>query len=292
MVWLNFLDKTFDTIFSSTNRKIVERYTLWVSIIGFIIHLLLIYLNNYDLLSLNFSGNLLNDPISAIYTPFSIILFYETYLLIFYLPRSFTTAISKQFEIISLIVIRKIFNDIPKINLDVNWLENSANLQLIYDLIGILVLYFLIYLFNVRKEKIQKKPINDIIKRFISTKKGVSIILLPLLILMSIYSISNWALELYLLNDNVNVGISDINSIFYNEFFTILILADVFILLLSFQFTEKYSQLIRNTGFVICTILIRLSFASKGLANILLIVSSVLFGLIILRVYQAFEKDN
>ena len=292
MVWLTFLDKTFDTIFSSTNRKIVERYTLWVSIIGFIIHLLLIYLNNYDLLSLNFSGNLLNDPISAIYTPFSIILFYETYLLIFYLPRSFTTAISKQFEIISLIVIRKIFNDIPKINLDVNWLENSANLQLIYDLIGILVLYFLIYLFNVRKEKIQKKPINDIIKRFISTKKGVSIILLPLLILMSIYSISNWALELYLLNDNVNVGISDINSIFYNEFFTILILADVFILLLSFQFTEKYSQLIRNTGFVICTILIRLSFASKGLANILLIVSSVLFGLIILRVYQAFEKDN
>ena len=148
MVWLNFLDKTFDTIFSSKNRKIVERYTLWVSIIGFIIHLLLIYLNNYDLLSLSFSGNLLNDPISAIYTPFSIILFYETYLLIFYLPRSFTTAISKQFEIISLIVIRKIFNDIPKINLDVNWLENVENIQLIYDLIGILVLYFLIYLFN------------------------------------------------------------------------------------------------------------------------------------------------
>ena len=292
MIWLNFLDRTFDSIFSTSNRKIVEKYTLWTSIIGFVIHLLLIYLNNYNFLSFGFSGNLLNDPISAIYTPFSIILFYETYLLIFYLPRSFTTAISKQFEIISLIVIRKIFNDIPKINLDVNWLENSANLQLIYDLIGILVLYFLIYLFNVRKEKIQKKPINDLIKRFISTKKGVSIILLPLLVVMSIYSVSNWAIELYLLNDNINIGISDINSIFYNEFFTILILADVFILLLSFQYTEKYSQLIRNTGFVICTILIRLSFASKGLANILLIVSSVLFGLIILRIYQAFEKDN
>jgi len=292
MNWLNFLDQSFDSIFSQSIRKTVEKYTLWTSIIGFIIHLLLIYLNNYDLLILNFSGNLLNDPISAIYTPFSIILFYETYLLIFYLPRSFTTAISKQFEIISLIVIRKIFNDIPKINLDVNWLENLENIQLIYDLIGILVLYFLIYLFNSSKEKIQKKPVNDVIKRFISTKKGVSIILLPLLILMSIYSVSNWIYELYLLNENIKVGISNINSIFYNEFFTILILADVFILLLSFQYTEKYSQLIRNTGFVICTILIRLSFSSKGLANILLIVSSVLFGLIILRIYQAFEKDN
>jgi len=292
MVWLNFLDKTFDTIFSSKNRNKIERYTLYASILGFIIHLILIYINNYNILNIGFSGRLLDDPISAIYTPFSIILFYETYLLIFYLPRSFTTAISKQFEIISLIIIRKIFSDIPRINLDANWLESSPNLQLIYDLFGIIILFFLIYLFNLRKEKNPVKPVSDNIKRFISTKKGVSIILLPLLIVMAIYSVSNWIYELYLVNENlISGGFLDINSIFYNEFFTILILADVFILLLSFQYTEKYSQLIRNTGFVICTILIRLSFASKGLTNILLIVSSVLFGLIILRIYQAFEKN-
>ena len=292
MVWLNFLDKTFDTIFSSKNRNKIERYTLYASILGFIIHLILIYINNYNILNVGFSGRLLDDPISAIYTPFSIILFYETYLLIFYLPRSFTTAISKQFEIISLIIIRKIFSDIPRINLNANWLESSPNLQLIYDLFGIIILFFLIYLFNLRKEKNPVKPVSDNIKRFISTKKGVSIILLPLLIIMAIYSVSNWIYELYLVNENLILGgFLDINSIFYNEFFTILILADVFILLLSFQYTEKYSQLIRNTGFVICTILIRLSFASKGLTNILLIVSSVLFGLIILRIYQAFEKN-
>jgi len=292
MIWLSFLDRTFDTIFSSKNRKKIERYTLFASILGFIIHLILIYINNYNILNVGFSGSLLNDPISAIYTPFSIILFYETYLLIFYLPRSFTTAISKQFEIISLIVIRKIFSDIPRINLDANWLESSANLQLIYDLFGIIILFFLIYLFNLRLEKNPVKPITDNIKRFISTKKGVSIILLPILLIMAIYSVTNWIYELYLVNEKlISSGFSDINSIFYNEFFTILILADVFILLLSFQYTEKYSQLIRNTGFVICTILIRLSFASKGLTNILLIVSSVLFGLIILRIYQAFEKN-
>ena len=292
MAWLKFLDNSFDNIFSDKRRSIIERYTLFTSILGFIIHLILIYLNNYNMLNISFSGSLLDDPISAIYTPFSIILFYETYLLIYYLPRSFTTAISKQFEIISLIVIRKIFSDIPKINLNANWLENSPNMQLIYDLLGILILFFLIYLFNLRKEKNPVKPISDSIKRFISTKKGVSIILLPLLIIMSIYSVSNWIYEIYLVNENIkSVSVSNINSVFYNEFFTILILADVFILLLSFQYTEKYSQLIRNTGFVICTILIRLSFAAKGITNILLIVSSVLFGLIILRIYQAFEKN-
>ena len=85
---------------------------------------------------------------------------------------------------------------------------------------------------------------------------------------------------------------SDINSIFYNEFFSILILADVFILLLSFQYTERYSQLIRNTGFVICTILIRLSFGVSGLTNVALIISSAVFGLLILTIYNLRENPT
>ena len=68
-----------------------------------------------------------------------------------------------------------------------------------------------------------------------------------------------------------------------------LILADVLILLLSFQYTERYSQIVRNTGFIICTILIRLSFGVTGLTNIILIISSVIFGLLILSIYNLIE---
>ena len=53
----------------------------------------------------------------SIYTPFSFILIYEIYLLIFYLPRSISTYISKQFEIITLIVIRRIFKDISDMDI-------------------------------------------------------------------------------------------------------------------------------------------------------------------------------
>ena len=76
------------------------------------------------------------------------------------------------------------------------------------------------------------------------------------------------------------------------NFFTIMILADVFILLLSFQYTERYSQLIRNTGFIISTILLRLSFSVSGLTSILLIISGIIFGLIILLIYNLIEKDK
>ena len=287
---LSFFDTIFEQIFSDKNQKKVERATLYLSIVGFVIHLILIFSKKFELFHTPFEARLLEDPISAIYTPFSIILVYEIYLLIVYLPRSFTTAVSKQFEIISLIIIRRIFGDIPKVELDVNWFEYVANRQLIYDLTGVLILYFLIYMFNQRREKLPKKSLSDRLKRFVSSKRAVSVLLLPVLIFTSIYSIFSWFIELFFSEKNAG-GFSDINAVFYNEFFTILILADVFILLLSFQYTERYSQLIRNTGFVICTILIRLSFATTGLTNIILILSSVLFGLLILRIYQAIEKQ-
>ena len=92
--------------------------------------------------------------ISAIYTPFSIILYYEVFLLVYYLPRSFTTSVLKQFEIISLILIRRIFYDIPKLEINTNWLKNTDNLQIVFDLTGILIIFFLIYLFSKIKQEI------------------------------------------------------------------------------------------------------------------------------------------
>ena len=287
---LNFFEILFEKVFSEKNRKKAEKFTLWSSIIGFITHLFLIYLNTSQIIILK-NDVLLNNPISAIYTPFSIILIYEIYLLIFFLPRSFTTSVSKQFEIISLILIRRIFGDIPKINTNSNWFKNQENIDLIYSLLGVLILYFLIYQFNKLSKRRKPQKISLNISNFIKSKKGVSLILLPVLIIVSIYSLSDWVFNnIYLFNDNISYSVNDINSVFYNKFFEILILADVFILLLSFQYTEKYSQLIRNTGFIISTILIRLSFSATGLTNVLLIISSVLFGLIILKVYENYEK--
>ena len=287
---LNFFEILFGKVFSEKNRKKAEKFTLWSSIIGFIAHLFLIYLNTSQIIILK-NDVLLNNPISAIYTPFSIILIYEIYLLIFFLPRSFTTSVSKQFEIISLILIRRIFGDIPEINTNSNWFKTQENIDLIYSLLGVLILYYLIYQFNKLSKRRKPQKISLDISNFIKSKKGVSLILLPVLVIVSIFSLSHWVFNnIYLFNETISYSVDDINSVFYNKFFEILILADVFILLLSFQYTEKYSQLIRNTGFIISTILIRLSFSATGLTNVLLIISSVLFGLIILKVYESYQK--
>ena len=66
----------------------------------FFVHLFLICLAYLGLFG-ETPPDLLADPIAAIYTPFSFILIYEVYLLIFFLPASITQYIAKQYEIIT-----------------------------------------------------------------------------------------------------------------------------------------------------------------------------------------------
>ena len=283
------VENIFSKLFSEENLKRFEKIILISATLGFIIHLLLILLNNNGYIDLSFfQDKLFVNPISAIYTPFSFILIYEAFLLIYFLPRSFTTSVAKQFEIMSLILIRKIFKDIPNVNLDDNWIQNENNLQLIYDLSGVLIVFFLIYLFKKLKEDLPKLPVHQNLDKFIGYKKLISLFLVPTLTLLCIFSFLDWYNYVFL-----GIGTSsNIDYLFFENFFTILILVDVFILLVSFQYTERYSQLIRNTGFIISTILLRLSFSAVGLTSLLLLVSGIVFGLIILLIYNNMEKEK
>ena len=283
------VENIFSGLFSEGNLKKFEKFILISATLGFIVHLLLILLNNNGYVDLSFfQDKLFVNPISAIYTPFSFILIYEAFLLIYFLPRSFTTSIAKQFEIMSLILIRKIFKDIPNVNLDDNWIQNESNLQLIYDLVGVLIVFFLIYLFKKLKEDLPKLPVHQNLDRFIVYKKLISLFLVPTLSLLCVFSFLDWYNYVFL-----DIGSSsNIDYLFFESFFTILILVDVFILLVSFQYTERYSQLIRNTGFIISTILLRLSFSAVGLTSLLLLVSGIVFGLIILLIYNNMEKQQ
>ena len=283
------IEKLFMRVFSENNLKNFERFILFFATIGFIIHLGLILLNNNGVLNFSIGEeSLLQNPISAIYTPFSFILVYEAFLLIYYLPRSFTTSVGKQYEIISLILIRKIFKDIPEVNLDDNWLVNENNIQLIYDLAGILVVFFLIFIFRKLKENLPKLSVNKNLDRFINYKRLISLILVPVLTTLCVISFIDWFNGVF-----SNQPFDDnLNYLFFIDFFTILILVDVFILLVSFQYTERYSQLVRNTGFIISTILLRLSFSAVGLTSLLLLVSGIVFGLIILLIYNNMERQK
>tara|TARA_B100000003_G_scaffold85324_1_gene76444 strand:+ start:1118 stop:1984 length:867 start_codon:yes stop_codon:yes gene_type:complete len=278
----------FDTIFSKYSRRKFEKFILVLAAIGFVTHLVIILLNSRGYINLDYDGNLLSNPISALYTPFSFILVYEAFLLIYFLPSSFTVSVVKGYEIISLILIRKIFKDVPLVDLSNDFFSNSHNIQFIYDLVGFLLVFFLIYLFKTTAGKPKKPKIDKKLQKFIGQKKAISILLVPVLLGLASISFYDWMNSLF--QDTANN--LDVNFLFFVDFFTILILVDVLLLLISFRYTERYSQLIRNTGFIISTIMLRLSFAASGLASVLFLVGGILFGVIILAIFKRMEKVN
>ena len=281
------IDKLHGYIFSDNNLKLFEKLILFLAVGGFILHLALIYLNlNYDISLLKGLDDLLRNPISALYTPFSFILIYEAFLLVYYFPRSFTTSIAKEYEIISLVMIRKVFGDIPMLNFE-EGIINQEGLILLYDLLAILIIYYLIHLFKKTITKIPKRKPTVSLSRFISYKKMLSIILLPILLFLCMSNLYDWSYAVFVNQE----FLENLNYIFFIDFFTILILVDVFILLISFQYTERYSQILRNTGFIISTILLRLSFSVSGVSSLILLLSGVVFGLIILKIYQLSEVE-
>lgn len=288
----NLSEKVFNSLLSERIRKKSDDVIVTIAIVSFLVHLLLILLVDLEILVFSQPIPLLENPIAAIYTPFSFILIYEVYLLVYYLPKSTSNYIGKQYEIITLIVIRRIFKDLSNLDLSTSWFQDPDDLQFTYDLLTTLILFLLIYFFHRLNKKpiIQEQYFSKELKTFINRKKLVAIVLVPIFLFMALYTLGNWTFENAIgWNQGGSLTI-DLNTIFFDQFFTILILTDVLLLLFSLFHTDEFRTVIRNSGFIISTILIRISFSTEGLLNDLLVLVAVSFGVIILYIHNQYSK--
>ncbi|MAU76188.1 MAG: hypothetical protein CL831_04850 [Crocinitomicaceae bacterium] len=290
---MNLLNKLYKIFLSEYAKRRIEKTILYVALFGFFIHLILIYLSKFGIVNLSLESDLLKNPISAIYTPFSFILVYEVYLLIYYLPKSFTTYITKQYEIITLIIIRKLFKDLSALELSSDWFQIKGDLQFTYDILASVILFYLIFQFQKQgmQKLTQQKENKQKIEGFIRRKKIIAVTLVPIFFMMALITLLNWTSDVFLISNDLP-SFETINNLFFDEFFTVLILVDVVLLLISFFYTDKFHKIIRNSGFVVSTILIRMSFGVSGLISTILIVVAVLFGLAILIIHNKYEKNT
>ncbi len=290
---MNLFNKIYQIFLSEYAKQGIEKTILYVALFGFFSHLILIYLSKFGIVQLSLESGLFKNPISAIYTPFSFVLVYEVYLLIYYLPKSFTTYITKQYEIITLIIIRKLFKDLSALELSSEWFEIKGDLQFTYDILASVILFYLIFQFQKQgmQKSTQQKENKLKIERFIRRKKIIAVVLVPIFFTMALVTLFNWASDISFASNKLP-SFETVNNLFFDEFFTVLILVDVVLLLISFFYTDKFHKIIRNSGFVVSTILIRMSFGVSGLISTILIVVAVLFGLAIIIIHNKYEKNT
>ncbi len=296
----SFVSALYEWVLSTKSKRLIERLVFVTALAGFFLHLFVIGLQELGWISLGAANNDMQSPIDALYTPFSIILFYEVYCLIYYLPKSISIYIGKQFEIIALITIRGIFDEFSRLTLTSDVVDLFAAPGFLYSMATILILFLLIYLFYLQNQKSIRvdKNISSLSpslklpkekKRYITAKKGMALLLTILFLVMVVLNMIEW-----LFIDHSLIGFFQYSKLaaetFFSDFFMVLILTDVLVLLFSFAITREFPKVMRNSGFVVSTTLIKLSFSVDGLASHLLVVMAVLFGTLMLRLYKMYRQ--
>lgn len=273
-------------------KERVEIWTVYLSFVFFITHLVLIALRN-AFPELSYLQPLSANYLSALYTPFSIILVYEVYLLILALPLSFTNSVRKQYEIISLIIIRNVFKDISMFD-DFEQLAEQQDviIRLASDLGSGLLLFFLVGVFHQVSLKRKKFSFltDEQIRRFVYLKERVALFLLFIFAGLTLFSIYDFINETYRLITFGETFTLDLGVIFFVEFYTIMIFSDVFIFIASFMFSQTYSRLLRNAGFVCSTVILRISLSVESELSGWIAAVAAVTGILSQLIYVYFIK--
>jgi hypothetical protein len=287
----NLLQKSgsyFDKYFNAKNVRKVELLILRAAVFAFLFHLLIIFLGNNFL----YFKNLQHSYLKAIYTPFSFILFYEVFLLVIIIPKSISEFVGKQFEVITLITLRGFFHDIADLDLKnfIN-INNPEFISLLYDLLASLIMLSLTILYYKIYQNNRKSEVVNELNNFINIKKLVSLSMIIILLVLSVSSLYLWGTEM-LEALKLNKDYPNPNTVFYADFFSIMIFVDVLLLIISFIYHFSFFTIFRNASFIITTILIRMSLTTEKPMNYIIILIGFLFSIVSFYLYSLRNTNN
>ncbi len=266
----------------------VRAGVLVFSVLAFMTHLLIYFLYQIEVITINGEAKtLVNSPLSSLYTPFSILLTYETYQLIRTLPSSFSNSVGKQYEVVTLLVVRDVFKRLADFSTDDEWAIDGELGLILLECMAFLILFFTALSYRRSSDVSEISRVDDSeLDSFVHSKRIISLMLFVAFLAMAAYSFGAWTISV--LDGKGGVD----REIFFSDFFTILILADILILLLSYRFTVDFANLARNTGFILSTVILRVAIGAPGVSAVVLFTLSGMLGLAILRISSEFVKNK
>ena len=272
----------FDMCMGEEAEDRIRKVAIVSAVVGFFLHIGLWALDSTGRISITGEASeLVSSPLSSLYTPFSILLVYEVYQLIRTIPDSFSSSVGKQYEIATLLVVRDILKRLSEVEGTEGW-EISSDLGfLLVECAAFLALFYtsLTY-FRMSDNSTKSGDMSGDIAVFVESKRLVANFMLIVFLLTAAYSFFTWVVSVQ------DGGGSVSRVIFFLDFFTFLILADILILLVSYWFYTDFGNLARNTGFVLSTVIIRVAISSEGVSAMVLFTLSGLLGLAILRMFS------
>ncbi len=267
----------FDRVYADDNLELVERTFVAMALVAFVVHLVIIWISRNAGYDLDWFSS---SYLSALYTPFSFLLFYEVLMLVKALPESFSRSVAAQYEVVTLIVLRRVFKDIA--HLDGTGgveLSNPVVWEVGADMVGALVLFVLVRSFRTALVRHPTAEHESSLGWFVAFKKGLALLLGVLVLVLATRALVEWGTEMYELAVGTREEMGNVNAVFYEDFFGILVLVDVLLLMISFALNRDTVQVFRNAGFIASTVVVRLSFTADRLESLVMLLFAVAFGL-------------
>ena len=216
--------------------------------------------------------------LDALYTPFSIILAYEVYELIRAIPESFSNSIGKQFEVVTLLVVRDIFKNLADLGGADNVIIDADVAFIAIEAVAFIVLFGTALYFRAQTSDSKVLRHEDAsLQAFVQQKKHLACALVIVYILVALYSFTTWLTGVV----DGDTGLS--RTVFFSDFFTWLIVSDIVILLVSYKHITDFPQLARNTGFILSTVIIRVGIGIPGFTGAILFILSAALASCVLR---------
>ena len=280
-IMLEWNKKTFQLSMGDFSEEYIRKVAMVFAVVGFFVHIVMWAL--FETGNITITGEaseLVKSPLSTLYTPFSILLVYEVYQLIRTIPDSFSSSVGKQYEIATLLVVRDILKRLSEVENSEGWnISSNLGFLLVECAAFLVLLYTSLTYFRISSSSEKSEQMADNVAIFVEAKRGIANAMLLIFLAMAAYSFYTWV-------DSVQDGGGSVSRvIFFLDFFTFLILADILILLISYWFYTDFGNLARNTGFVLSTVIIRVAISSEGISSMILFTLSGLLGIAILRMF-------
>lgn len=273
--------KISDTAFNKISKSFESQNGFKVLSSGlaiiFLAALLVVFINKVFNLPESFASLLPDNYFYAVKITFKILLAVEIIEMVFILANSVTDSVAKQFEILSLILLREAFKEFSKIDLPIEITEIiQPVIYILSNIFGALIIFAGVLIFKkMQKHRVITSNDEDNYK-FTALKKMLALFMLAAFAVIGIYDV--------ILYFN---GADQFQ--FFTMFYSLLVFTDILIVIISLRYSHLYCVVFRNTGFAIATILIRFTLSMPIFYDAIMGVISILFVILISYIYNKFE---
>ncbi len=277
MKYLNGSVRFFDFLSQTIESQAMHKKVSTILVLVFIFSLVFIGLNKLELLPDFIQFLFPKNLFSAIEVVFTFLLIVEIMEMILILSRSVSDAMAKQFEILSLILLRQSFKEFAQFEAHLDWQNIEPILRIASDAFSALFIFFCVAFFlKIQKHKSITRTAEEQLN-YVNIKKVLALIMLLTFVIIGIESIVE-----YLFFHQ--------KSDFFHNFYNILIFTDILLVLISMRYSYSYLILFRNSGFALTTVMIRLALSAPIYINGIIGSSAVLFAIFLTLVYNKFGQ--